>query len=457
MNIHRMTTRDAAAANRIFSARTGCMVKTIWRYLILSAFVSYLFGLTIKPNEFQLHGMVAEMPDIIYRISSISVYLYLYGIGVFVIFLVCSKNVGRKRVPPPLLMFTFFYAYMILRIYFDGFAFEKVVVGLFGQIVLALFLIGYFSEGKYLLHKIEDFIGALSVWALIYTLMTFTSFLAGYGYLYADTSRFFGITMQPNTAGFHLAIASLSSLDCLVRRARGYLYRIVYIGVFLLSIYLCALTGSRGAISMCLVSCFIYLYLVFENSFVLKYSLYSIFALSAALILYLLNTNELIDNVFFNRMINSGDSRSEVWEAMLNALMSNPFFGAGVRVAGSESSFLKALATTGFIFGSLFLATVFSSAYYAYRMLLLQSTLKDKFTSLPLFLALLLALIWDGFLEGTLVEAASFGIFIFLVATQIIYFAYKNTPQMVRHSKNNRHIFQLNNANQAGAFIRRKL
>ena len=415
--------------NRKHLAPSSSFINRIWQYLIISAYVIFIFGLAIKPNKFELHGLGAQLPDIIYRISSTSIYLYLYGISVFFIFLVKAKGVGCKRVPPALIMFTFFYIYMVVRLFFDGFSTEKVIAGFFGQIIIALFLIGYYRDGKFLAQRIEDFILALSVWALLYTLMTFGSLLAGYGYSHGDTIRFFGITSHPNTAGFHLAISTISLLDFLVRRAKGYFLHITYGTTFLLAIYLCALTGSRTSMSMCVLSIFLYSYLAFGNSRNSKNYVILIFSTLTAFFLFLLTTNVFAGNDFINRMFFSGDSRSEAWQSMLDVVMSNPWLGMGmeVLVIGSESSYLKALAISGLIFGMLFIGSVLSSAYYAFTMLSFKKILQSKISSLPLFITLLFALMWSGMLEGTLVEMASLGAFLFLLASHIIYCGYKNS------------------------------
>ena len=418
----------AVHVNRKYIAPSASFVNRIWQYLSISAYVIFIFGLAIKPNKFELHGLGAQLPDFIYKISSISAYLYLYGVGVFFIFLFKAKDAGCKRVPPALIMFTFFYLYMVIRLFFDGFSTDKVVVGFLGQIVLSLFLIGHFRNGKFLVQRIEDFILSLSVWALLYTLMTFGSLLAGYGYSHGDTIRFFGITSHPNTAGFHLAISTISLLDFLVRRAKGYFLHIIYGTNFLLAIYLCALTGSRTSMSMCVISIFLYSYLTYGNTHFSKISVLSIFALLSASLFFLLTTNVFVGNDFINRMFFSGDSRSEAWQSMLDVVMSNPWLGMGMEVLGigSESSYLKALAISGLIFGMLFIGAVLSSAYYAFTMLSFKKILQSKISSLPLFITLLLELMWSGMLEGTLVEMASLGAFLFLLASHIIYCGYKN-------------------------------
>ena len=393
-----------------------------WRFLIVSSFLVYFLGLTLKPGG----GDDEYVPTsaIIDSIRSLSPVFYFYGLLAMAFFSFRTRHVQRPVLSPSLISFMLFFLYYIMRLLFDALPLDKLVAAFFGQIVLTLLVAFYFSPGKHLVKKVDDFLLALRGWAVIYTMLTFVNLLAGYGYA-LGVPRYYGVTSHPNFAGVALAISSIVLFDLFVRNKLEKLYLVISFSLFALSSYLCFLTASRTAFMMYAVFLGIYVYLRFGRSVSSRFLLLMLSGLVAVVFVFLWNSHVFVGNDVISRVSHAGNDRSEVWSTMTDIMIKNFVFGAGYDIGASESSYLKALGSTGGIFGSLYMVSILSTLFFSLKVMFAPRRLSTAFSFSPLFVALSIGLILGAVFEGYLVELAGPWVFLFIAGGQIVFSVYK--------------------------------
>jgi hypothetical protein len=234
--------------------------------------------------------------------------------------------------------------------------------------------------------------------------------------------RFLGLTSHPNFLGVLSAHSVIILLVFLQRCDFNFYLKFLMLLTLLLGFGLVFYSASRTAILMTFVG--ILLTLISSAGGSLKKSIWLIRLIAGlflgAIVLYIfsdffessLNFLDVLD-----RVINSGNTRDDIWSELMEHFYKNPIFGDGSLVESSENSLLKLIATAGFLPGIFFLLSIFGVIQYSLRVIFS----KEKFNfSMSCIAVLAIVTILGAFFEGYLIERAGFGPVLFFIEAFVL-------------------------------------
>lgn len=261
-------------------------------------------------------------------------------------------------------------------------------------LIISLFLI--FSSGVYFygIQQIKKyFLKSLILFSFFYIFINTINFFYGYGYA-ALGNRYFGIAVHPNFAGVQFAICN-SILIAVIMFWR----KIFLIPIFLMGVYLQIMTGSRT--SFLIFFSFLLCVYFFKKKNISDYLL---------MIVFLISSFFIIPRLSFESMDRGGSSntRSQVWQNMLDISFEKPFLGWGMETSNSENSFLRFAIIMGYPFLFLFIFLVLLVIKKYYSNLKNSYFEKNEYNINIVLFGLFVGLVIGGMTEGYIADTWSF-------------------------------------------------
>lgn len=254
---------------------------------------------------------------------------------------------------------------------------------------------------------------SLLVFFTVYILATFTLFLSGYGYLEIGNRRFFGLASHPNSLGQVASLAFsffvLSTLNPELSKRKK-----LNIALSLIALSCAFLSGSRAAILMCGICALAFPGRIFIVLFIVS--------LLASLTVGIDFSSEGTGSfsLAMQRMLSAPlDNRNEIWSSLWLDFLRYPMWGVGDTTAVSGSAYLTALAGTGFVFGAIYIYTLFWLATVSFNKLLVYK-ITGQYTPELICVVALLQLIAGGFFEARLFDKLSHMPLIFFLSAAVV-------------------------------------
>lgn len=175
---------------------------------------------------------------------------------------------------------------------------------------------------------------------------------------YSSNRYFSGLTPHPMWLAVISGISSIIALYIFFI-IKNRFFKLILLAIFLITIYVLFISGSRSAIFSSLGGIIIYIIYRFKSISKITSILFIMFVLSLLIMPYILNDAEI-----FNQKMNSQDvtnnSRSVLWTLRMEEFKNNPIFGVGfasvivdgIRYVGrleTGSGWLTVLSQTGII------------------------------------------------------------------------------------------------------------
>ncbi len=172
--------------------------------------------------------------------------------------------------------------------------------------------------------------------------------------------RFEGLAFHPNALGQMVAITGVAMLALAVDEDRPRATRLWCFAISIADLYLLLSSGSRGALVV---------YLFGMALFAYQMQLSPRLIVAAVCVAAGLDwVRSLLDSSnpdILLRLVSTTNDRTGAFLRMWNAFLDSPVVGSGVDVGASENAFLKALAATGVVGGSVFVAFVYTALRHA--------------------------------------------------------------------------------------------
>ncbi|WP_066425176.1 O-antigen ligase [Anabaena sp. 4-3] len=320
-----------------------------------------------------------------------------------------TKNGWRRVViPQPINYLVMFQAAIFLKVLFYGdMLFALLAAMTFGAVVL-MFKLG---PSRWLQDESNFHLG---VWSLAMSGVIFglACTYQGIFNMYPMTftqGRFLGTTGNPQHAAAFLA----STVPCFIfligRNKKWDWVKAFWIAMLLIITYFLFLTGSRTGTLMAITS--ILFFYRNRSGTLLRLGFFAIVLL--AIIFLFINPTEVINSnaQISYRLLEGGNTREGVWNAMWNSFINYPIFGAplnGERVNFAENTWLAAGATTGIIGLIPLLMMGFGCLQMMFRLTKISKKNPNYFLHTSTVIAGLACLISGSFSEALLLGNMSF-------------------------------------------------
>ncbi|HEV7301074.1 MAG TPA: O-antigen ligase family protein [Tepidisphaeraceae bacterium] len=177
--------------------------------------------------------------------------------------------------------------------------------------------------------------------------------------------RLAGLTSSPNHSAVIFALLLIPTAHLITRQGVGLKYRLSMIGIGGLASAMLLWTGSRTGALMAAVGLVMYF----------RHRIDKLFIVAAAVGISLFAAMQVFSDSSESaeRMLDTSDTRSHVWQAMFRNFASNPFFGVGEQTRYSENSFLLVASQAGLLALVPLIIFVFLMVYSVIRMLRLRA------------------------------------------------------------------------------------
>ncbi|MFP3564944.1 O-antigen ligase family protein [Paraburkholderia sp. SIMBA_030] len=273
----------------------------------------------------------------------------------------------------------------------------RLVLGLVLQCLIVLI----FSIGLPTIRKNGGWLKELTVGAAfaccLYVLENVYEFILN-GAATTWKGRFLGLTNHPNFLGVSAAHSCVLLfafvLDAKIQKRVRFVFGFLALGAG----WLVFASGSRTAFISCIFGLLLLAFISGGKKAIRYVFMLSPFLLVGAVIYFSSGTSDYDVNSY--RFASTQNTRSETWSALLDNFNGSPFWGVGYQTAGTASSYLRALASSG-IFGCvpLAFALVIILAKWCRLVLFVKRNAYDfRFAAIPLLLTTLTGAVTEGYL-----------------------------------------------------------
>ena len=316
-----------------------------------------------------------------------------------------SKSQVRQHLLNGPIIALFAFQLLICVNYFVGGAVER---GMLTPLVYLMMFVGISRGLGNSMNSLQDC--RYAVWAIVITcalLVLSTMFeLAVRPGAVVPNGRLFGTMRNPQAAGSTLAL-SITALTFLIISAGGIktgLAKVLLLGLTAIALIFLMWTGSRTALLTLVVGL---LFMFYD-----RLSSFAWIGAVVSLSLYFLASTFGEAFETSRRLVDTHDTRSEVWGRMIQTFFDNPAFGTGMTMStAGESSYLGTAALMG-IPGVLIMGIfVFTVIRLCFKLLKLRHLLGQESLLANLVVSGLAALLAASFFDGYLLGSTTYHIF----------------------------------------------
>lgn len=323
--------------------------------------------------------------------------LAIVGFVILLARFVTVKREVRANWSAPAVLLLCFQVGLIFRTGLSDEMDVRLVLGLILQCLIVLI----FSIGLPSIRKNGGWLKELTVGAAfaccLYVLANVYEFISN-GTATTWKGRFLGLTNHPNFLGVSAAHSCVLLFAFVLDAKIKSRVRFVFGTLSLAAGWLVFASGSRTAFISCILGLTLLILISGRRKIIYFALMLSPFLLVGAIVYFSSGASDYDASSY--RFASTQDTRSVTWSALLDNFNGSPYWGVGYQTAGTASSYLRALASSG-IFGCIplvFALVIIIAKWCRLILFVKRSTYDFRFAAIPLLLTTLSGAITEGYL-----------------------------------------------------------